>query len=305
MAGKLLLAALLAALPAAPIAAATLKVGPGEIYPTPSSAAVAARNGDVIRIDPGRYVDCTVWQADNLIIEGAGPGVVIGDKSCAGKGIFIVDGDNTTVRDLTLEHAQVPDKNGSGIRLGHGNLTVDGVTFVENEMGILGGFPGATVTIRNSVFLRDGRLGKQWAHAVYIGAADLVRVLNSRFLQTRQGHSIKSRAARTEVSGCTIADGPEGTSSYLIDAPNGGALVVRGNALEKGPKSDNSRVAIAIGEEGVTHPTPEIAIDGNAFRNDGDHETVFVWNRSETPAAIENNQLLGPVIPLEGPGTAR
>jgi hypothetical protein len=80
---------------------------------------------------------------------------------------------------------------------------------------------------------------------------DLLRVENSHFSNsnTRQGHSIKSRALSTEVIGCTITDGPDGTSSYLIEAPNGGALIVRGNSLEKGPKSENHKAAIAIGAE--------------------------------------------------------
>jgi hypothetical protein len=306
-AAPLLLVAVLAAIGAAAAAgeAATLNVGQNEKYPTISAAAAIAQNGDHILIDPGHYAECAIWHADNLVIEGAGPGVVIGEKSCIGKGIFVIDGNNTTIRRLTLAHAQVPDKNGSGIRLEHGNLTVDGVTFIENEMGILGGATGATVTIRNSVFERDGRLGQQWGHAVYIGEADLVRVIDSRFSETRQGHSIKSRALRTEVTGCTITDGPDGTSSYLIDVPNGGALVVHGNTLEKGPKSDNAGTAIAIGEEGNPHPTPEITVTDNTFRNDSDHETAFVSNRTDTPASVTDNRFYGPVIALSGPGTAR
>lgn len=298
-------AAGLAILPAAVAGAATLKVGQNEKYPTISAAAAIAQNGDHIVIDPGHYAECAIWHADGLVIEGAAPGVVIGDKSCEGKGIFIIDGNNTMIRHLTLEHAQVPDMNGSGIRLEHGNLTIDGVTFIENEMAILGGVEGTTVTIRDSVFERNGRLGQQWAHAVYVGPVDLARFINSRFSETRQGHSIKSRAQRTEVTGCTITDGPDGTSSYLIDIPNGGALIASHNTLEKGPKSDNARVAIAIGEEGVKNPTPEITVSDNSFRNDNDHETVFVSNRTETPASVTDNRFYGPVVALQGPGTAR
>jgi hypothetical protein len=301
----LLAAVVVAGTGAAAADAAMLKVGQNEKYPTIAGAAAIAQNGDDIVIDPGHYTECAVWHADNLVIEGAGPGVVIGDKSCVGKGIFVIDGNNTTIRRLTLAHAQVRDMNGSGIRLEHGNLTVDGVTFIENEMGILGGVQGATVIIRNSVFERDGRLGQQWAHAVYIGPADLVRVIDSRFIETRQGHSIKSRARRTEVTGCTITDGPNGTSSYLIDVPNGGALVASHNTLEKGPQSSNAAIAIAIGEEGVKNPTPEISVTDNSFRNDADHETVFVSNRTQTPASVTDNRFYGPVIALQGPGTAR
>jgi Right handed beta helix region len=290
-------------------AAATLRVGPHEPYKAPSAAAAAAKNGDHVEIDPGRYVDCAVWRANGLVIEGSGPGVVIADKSCAGKGLFIIDGDNTTVRNLTLADARVRDLNGSGIRLEHGNLTVDGVTFIANEMGILGGFPGATVVVRNSDFIDNNKGGHRctnWCdHAVYIGAADLLRVEHSRFIGTRQGHSIKSRATRTEVIGCTITDGADGSSSYLIDAPNGGTLIVRDNTLEKGPRSENRTTAIAIGEEGMTQPTPRIVVADNSFRNDGDHETAFVWNRTDTPAQLSGNRVSGPVIPLVGPGSVR
>ena len=51
-------------------------------------------------------------------------------------------------------------------------------------------------------------------------------------------------------------DGADGTSSYEIEAPNGGALMVRGNRIEKGPKTGNQETAISIGAEGVTQPDP-------------------------------------------------
>jgi len=276
-----------------------LKVGPGHIYRTPSEAAAVAQDGDRIEIIPGRYTDCAVWKANDLVIEGTGPGVVIADKTCMGKGIFVLEGDNTTVRNLTLTGASVPDENGAGIRLDRGSLSVIGVKFIGNQNGILGGNPGAKVTIINSDFEGNGFCGRYCAHAIYIGAVDLLRVAHSRFFNTRQGHSIKSRALRTEVIDCNIADGPDGTSSYLIDAPNGGALVVRDNTLEKGPRSENHNTAIAIGEEGVTHPTPEILITNNNFRNDGDFQTALLWNATPTQAVLSGNKLSGQAIPLK------
>ena len=288
-----------------PGGSATLEVGPSKTYKTPSAAAAVAKNGDQIKIEPGQYFDCAVWNADDLVIEGTGPGVVITDKTCMGKGLFVVEGNNTTVRNLTLTRARVPDMNGAGIRLDKGNLTVDTVKFIDNQNGIMGGVPGTTVTIRNSDFDRNGTCAGACAHGIYIGDVDLVRVENSRFSNTRQAHSIKSRAKRTEVIGCTIADGPDGTSSYLIEAPNGGALIVRDTTLEKGPKSENHKAAIAIGAEGVTHPTPEITITNNNFRNDGNYETNLVWNLTATRAVLKGNKLAGSVTPLDGDGTVQ
>jgi hypothetical protein len=287
---------------ASPSPGATLKVGPSQTYKAPSAAAAVAKNGDHIEIEPGQYFDCAVWNADDLVIEGTGPGVVITDKTCMGKGLFVIEGNNTTVRNLTLTRSRVPDMNGAGIRLDNGNLTVDNVKFFDNQNGLFGGVPGTTVTVRNSDFDKNGTCVGVCAHGIYIENVDLLRVENSHFSNTRQAHSIKSRALRTEVIGCTITDGPAGTSSYLIEAANGGALIVRDNTLEKGPKSENHSVAIAIGAEGATHPTPEITIANNDFRNDGNYQTALLWNLTATPATLKDNKLSGSVIPLKEDG---
>jgi Right handed beta helix region len=287
---------------ASPSPAATLKVGANQTYKAPSAAAAVAKNGDHIEIDPGEYFDCAVWNADNLVIEGTGPGVVITDKTCIGKGLFVVEGKNTTVRNLTLTRARVPDMNGAGIRLDNGNLTVDNVKFIDNQSGIMGGIPGTTVTVRNSEFDKNGTCQGACAHGIYVDNVDLLRVENSRFSNTRQGHSIKSRALRTEVTGSTVTDGPDGTSSYLIEAPNGGTLIARGNTLEKGPRSENQNAAIAIGAEGVTYPTPEITIADNEFRNDGNYQTALLWNLTASPATLSGNKLSGSASPLKHDG---
>ena len=212
----------------------------------------------------------------------------------------MVLGNDVTVRGLTLARARVPNKNGAGIRQEGRNLTVERVKFIDNENGILGNSsPNSTIMIRNSEFERNGRCAEFCAHGVYFGNLALLRIEHSRFFETRQGHHIKSRAARTEVLNNQIADGAFGTSSYLIDAPNGGSLVVRGNKLEKGPNSENPKVAIAIGEESVTQPTDEIIVESNVLRNDGIYETALIWNMTQTPAMLKANRLIGSVVPIK------
>jgi hypothetical protein len=286
---------------------ATLSVGHNQLYKLPSDAAAVARDGDRVEIEPGEYFDCAVWRANNLLIEGTAPGVVITDKTCIGKGIFIVAGNNTTVRNLTLTRARVADMNGAGIRLDGGDLLVDGVRFIDNQDGILGGglVPDTSVIIINSYFEKNGYCGEGGggcAHAIYVNNVNLLRVTKSTFINTQMGHSIKSRALRTEITGCDISDGPEGTSSFLIDVPNGGTLIVRDSTLEKGPKSQNHNAAIEIGVEGVTHPTPEILIFNNTLHNDGDYQTTLLMNATATPALLKGNQLLGRVTALKGDG---
>src|SRR5204863_2026159 len=101
----------------------------------------------------GTYVDCAIWRASHLVIEGNEPGVVISDKTCVGKGLFVILGNDVTVRNLTLARARAPDKNGAGIRQEGRNLTVERVKFLENENGILGdSSPNSIVLIRDSDF---------------------------------------------------------------------------------------------------------------------------------------------------------
>ena len=128
--------------------------------------AAVAKNGDRIVIVPGQYFDCAVWNPDNLVIESTGPGVVITDKACMGKGFLVIEGKNTTVRNLTLTRSRVPDMNGAGIRLDNGNLTVDNVKFIGNQNGIFGGVPGTTITIRNSDFDKNGTCEAACAHGI-------------------------------------------------------------------------------------------------------------------------------------------
>jgi len=301
--GVLLLTVVLS--PLASAGAATIEVGPGKAFANPSAGIAAAHPGDTVLIAPGTYFDCSIVRQNNLTIAGSGSDAtaVLTDKTCGGKGILVVDANNVTVRNLTLTRARVPDNNGAGIRAEGTNLTVDGVSFINNQDGILANpSPDSTIIIRNSTFDRNGVCNPDCAHGIYISHVKLLQVVNSTFTDTRQGHHIKTRALRTEIIGCHISDGPEGTASYEIEVSNGGSLLIRDNTIEKGPKAENHTSAVMIGAEGVSQPTPEIEIANNKFRNDGAYTTVFVYNLTATPAILKGNQLSGHVTPLHGDG---
>lgn len=281
-----------------------IQVGPSARLKLPSQAAAIARPGDTIRIAAGEYTDCAVWHASNLTIEGEGAGAVLADKSCAGKGIFVIDGADITIRNLTFERAAVPDRNGAGIRAEARNLTVEQGRFIDNENGILANaVPGSTVRIIDSDFRGNGQCTPQCAHGVYVGAIGKLDIEHSRFIDQHEGHHIKSRALQTKLVDNNIEDGPIGNSSYLVDIPNGGDLLMQGNHLEKGPHSENEDTAVAIGFEGTRNPTHELIIRDNSFTSDMSKPTSFVHNRTATPAILSGNHLQGHVTPLIGPGT--
>jgi len=287
-------------------AARTLQVGPNQQYKLPSAAIRDARDGDTVRIAAGRYVDCAVVSASNLVIEGLGAdaSAVLTDKICDGKALLVTAGTDITIRNLTLTHAHVPDHNGAGIRAEGKNLTIEHVKFIDDEDGILSApVADSTITIRDSEFTGDGRCEEDCAHGVYAGVIALLRVEHSKFFETRSGHHIKSRALRTGVIGCDISDGARGTASYEIETPNGGSLVVRDNRIEKGPQAENHVAMIMIGAEGVNRPTREITVEHNTVRNDGSFPTVFVYNMTATGAVLKGNKLTGTIAPLHGDGT--
>ncbi len=102
-----------------------------------------------------------------------------------------------------------------------------------------------------------------------------------------------------------LQDGPDGTSSYLIEAPNGGTLIVEGNTMEKGPHAENQANAIMIGAEGITQPTEELIFRNNKFTNDQNRPTTFVHNITATRAQLIGNVFKGQVRPLDGDGSVK
>jgi hypothetical protein len=289
-----------------PAGAKTVLVGPNQELKMPSAAVAVAKDGDTVQIEPrqGGYFDCAVWTANHLTIEGKGDGVIITDKSCMGKALFVIGGSDTVIRNLTFTRARVPDKNGAGIRQEGRNLRIENSHFINNENGILSApSPNSTITILNSEFNGNGKCDPDCSHGVYIGDAALLHIENCVFTNTHVGHDVKSRALRTELIGNTITDGPTGTSSYLVDIPNGGSLIMKNNTLEKGENSENHSTAISIGEEGVTQPTEEIVISGNKFTNDLNVTTIFVRNGTATEAVLTGNTLSKKVTALAGDGS--
>jgi len=267
-----------------------------------AQAAYSARDNDTIEIASGTYRECAVWWQSNLTIVAVGP-VVLAETVCERKAIFVTRGHDITIRGITFTGAKAYFNNGAGIRAEGRNLTVENSTFFDNEEGILtSGNPDSTITIRNSTFTKNGNCLQDCAHGIYAGRIKELRIEGSGFTNQKIGHHVKSRALRTVLIGNTIRDGIEGTASYLVDIPNGGALIMRDNTLEKGRLTDNPDVAITLGEEGNSNVTPEIVIENNRFTNSMPTPTIFVRNRTETNAVLRGNTLSGKVVPLTGPG---
>ena len=247
-----------------------LKVGPNAEYKRPSAAARVAKDGDTVVIAAGTYTgDVCAWRANNLTIRGAGIDKTVLDpegKVCMGKGTWVICGTNTTIVGVTFRKATCKDHNAAGIRHDvNGDLTVRSCSFVENENGILNGpFADATVTVEKCRFYKNG-YGDGYSHNLYIGAIKKLVFRDCVSDHANHGHNLKSRAHETVILNSVFDDGDDGTSSYLVNCPNGGKVTMKNCKLVQSPAASNG-VMVAIGEEGA-YPGTTFVNEKNTFRN--------------------------------------
>ncbi len=273
-----------------------LRVGPGMPFRLPSQAAKAARDGDIVEIASGNYVDCAIWRANKLTIRGVGGRAHVKDKTCAGKAIWITAGDDITIENIEFSGMRVRDRNGAGIRHEGRGLTIRNAYFHDGEEGILGGGqrPGDNILIEFSEFARLGKGGR--AHAIYIGRAASFTLRNS-FVHScvGEGNCVKSRALETEIT-CNRIASLDGNSSWEIDLPEGGFAMVRRNVIEQGPRSVNSNIIGFAMETSAKrgHPNQALVLTDNILINDlGRGQFVLVKRRPETSVLIKRNVFVG------------
>ena len=221
-------------------------VGPGKPYTTVRAAILAAGNGDTIQIDPGDYLgDVATITAHNLLIKGTSPinrarlfanGVHQSDK-----GLLVLEGDDCTFENMEFHQVAGPSQNLAGVRHdGAGLTTFRNCGFFDNENGILSG-GGGEVLMEFCEFARNG-FGDGQTHNVYFGTHPKVTARDCYFHEAHIGHEFKSRAKENILERCYIVNGnsASGDASYLVNADNGGRLIMRGCMLHKGVNADNS-----------------------------------------------------------------
>lgn len=283
-----------------PADGATLEVGDGKPYQTLQAANDAAAEGDTIVIGPGIYRRGAKITKDRLLIRGAGQDRTLFDGGVVNaKGILHITADDVTVRALTLQNAKSPHaSNAAGIRQEGRNLTVDAVTFKDNDNGILYTAVSKADRNRRAAVGERGRLsirmatfdgnghGDGQSHGVYASIVDDVTVFQSTFRNTRVGHHLKSRARRTKVTHSSFDDGTaDRGASYAIDLPQGGAAEISSNSFVKGTNASNPCCVIAYGFEmrkGAAQqnsPQPVIVTD-NSVRSELNGRVRFFANRS-------------------------
>lgn len=232
------------------------KVGPQRTYTTPSQVAGLVANGDVVEIDAADYTDCASWNANNLTLKGVGGRPHIKNSVCAGKGIWNLNGLNTTIENIEFSGATNPDQNGAGIRGVGGGFTVRNCYFHNNDDGILA-FPAGPlsagqgeVLVEFCEFYQNG-FGDGLSHNLYIGNFQKFTLQFCYVHSAKVGHEVKSRALNNYILYNYITD-ESSDASRNIDLPNGGNSFLIGNVIEQGSNSANSNI-IGYGLEGFSN----------------------------------------------------
>ncbi len=270
---------------------ATLMVGANQQFQRIADAVAAARDGDVVLVRAGTYVNDFATVTHKITLQGIGGMVrmVATVPPTNGKAILTTDAD-VTVDHFEFSGAKVADKNGAGIRYEAGNLTITNSYFHDNENGLLGAADAqGTITIKDSEFGHNGN-GNGLTHNIYVGAVKQLTIQDSYIHDAVVGHEVKSRALNTTITGSRIQNNA-GNASYEVDLPQGGNALIQGNLIQQGANTSNP-VIIAFGEEGNLNPNSALAVRGNTVVNDK-AGGVAVWNATSAPAAMDGNQVYG------------
>ncbi len=219
-----------------------------------------AKPGQTVILAPGIYRQGAFIDVPRLTVRGIA-GAHLKGHTVGEKAALVVRSPDVTIEGIECSDIRVRDRNGACIRVEGDNLTVRNVYFHDNEQGILTGPGGGTLLVEHSRFERNGRDGR--AHGLYINRnVDTFIFRNNEVFATRnQGHGVKSRAKTTIIEDNVIAS-LDGNDSRAIDIPNGGAIMIRRNVLQKGPNSENNQM-IGLGQEGQLHVITKATIEDN------------------------------------------
>jgi len=273
------------------------RVGPTRTYKVPSEVIALVTDGDIVEIDAGEYPgDVGAWYADNITIRGVGGKAHLSanGRNSQGKAIWVIAGDNYIIENIELSDCTVPDENGAGIRHEGTNLTIRNCYFHDNENGILTtNNINSTVTIEYSEFARNSHSSGR-AHNIYINNIKRYEMRFCYFHGAAEGHNVKTRANQNYILYNRIMDETNGSSSYLIDIPNGGKTYIVGNLIQQGRNAPNSSM-IAYAMEGTINPIQELNVYNNTIVNERGNG-YFFRNRNANPTTkIFNNLLIGGV----------
>jgi hypothetical protein len=261
-------------------------------------AVKSVNGGDAtIIIAPGTYKDCASVDQGRVAFRAKVSGSAIFDGGiCEGKATLVLSGTDAMVDGIVFQGLHVPDGNGAGIRLQHGNLTVMNSTFRNSEEGILAGEdPNGEIRVDRSTFsgLGSCAVASGCAHSLYIGHYGKLYVTRSRFEKGRGGHYLKTRSRWVSITDNSFDDSQGHATNYTIDLCSGATGTISGNIMSSGPDKENHSGFIVVAAEQRDNPSAGLTITGNTatLTPGATYTPVFVIDFSHEPLKISGNSL--------------
>lgn len=228
--------------------------------------AIGTRRGTIV-FAPGIYRDCAVHWQGRITFRAEEPGTAILQRViCEGKGALVLRSpQGASVEGMVFENIRSPDRNGAGIRLEGGDLSVSNSMFRNSQQGILTANDlNSALTIDRSTFSGLGGCPDgQCSHSVYVNDYGSVTITRSRFERGTGGHYVKTRAPRVDIRDCTFDDTLGQETNYMIDLSIGATGRISGNYFVQGANKENYSAFITIGPEGQYNSAEGLAITDN------------------------------------------
>lgn len=258
-------------------------------------SSLGGRDG-TISVAPGRYRDCAVITGGAVTLRAATPSAAIFDGgACEGKATLVLRGASATVDGLVFQNVRMPDRNGAGIRLEAGDLTVIRSTFRDSEQGILSANDSkGTVRIEQSTFSGLGGCPDgMCSHSIYLNGTGALTVTRTRFERGTGGHYLKSRTPRVSITESSFDDTRGRVTNYMIDLPAGATGVIARNTFVQGRDKENYSAFIAVAAESREHRSAGLQIAENdaSIAPGVERRTIFVADWSGERLALGANRL--------------
>lgn len=217
------------------------------------------------RVKPGVYLQCaTVSGAVDF------QGSWLKDKACGRKAALIAKG-GAVIENVTIS-GQSDGTNLACVRLEGGDIAIRGMTCRHTDTAILGN--AGHVVIENSLLESVMDSGPSLNHIVYANSADILEIRGTTVRDPgHRGHALKTGARRTIIENSTIEAG-EREYSRIIDAFNGGELILRNTVLRVGSHGGNGDVIGFGGEMRTRFDVNRVEMSGGVI----DCRAGKTWN---------------------------
>ncbi|MBK1638408.1 hypothetical protein CKO24_04990 [Rhodothalassium salexigens DSM 2132] len=210
-------------------------------------------------------------------------GARLENRVCGSKAALIAR-DGADIRNVHIQDITI-GINGACIRWAGGSVRVNRVTCRGADMGLLG--RGDRIEISDSVFESTLDHGKNYGHVLYLVSGSEAVIRNTRIADPgNEGHVLKTGMQRTVVENSDLAGG-ERAYSRVVDAFNGGVLILRDTDLTVGADGGNGDLIGYGGEMRTRFDDNRLVVDGGVLDCSAGrtYHTVHTWpDRLRRPA---------------------